>query len=54
MGSENSIDSTIHKKRNNNLQTILCIAEANAIPPRMWLHVIKAVPEVKTSRNSLV
>ncbi|XP_046426025.1 uncharacterized protein LOC124182594 isoform X1 [Neodiprion fabricii] len=46
MGAENPIDVTVHKKRNNNSQTILCIAEASAIPPRMWFHMIKAVPEV--------
>ncbi|XP_034941779.1 uncharacterized protein [Chelonus insularis] len=33
------------KKRNNNSHTILCITEASQLPPRMWLHVIQALPE---------
>ncbi|XP_063972769.1 uncharacterized protein LOC135160294 isoform X2 [Diachasmimorpha longicaudata] len=39
------MDVTTTKKRNNNSHTILCIAEANCIPPKMWLHMIQAMPE---------
>ncbi|CAD6235091.1 GSCOCG00007801001-RA-CDS [Cotesia congregata] len=38
-------DVTTTRKRNNNSQPILCIAEASHLPPRMWLHIIKALPE---------
>lgn len=44
---EHQPDLNSAKKRNNNSNTIICIAEANAIPPRIWLHLIEAVPEVK-------
>ena len=45
--TENPSDVTTAKKRNNNSHTIVCIAEANTIPTRMWLHMIEAVPEVR-------
>ncbi|KAH0561331.1 uncharacterized protein LOC123264905 [Cotesia glomerata] len=38
-------DVTTTRKRNNNSQPIICIAEASHLPPRMWLHIIKALPE---------
>ena len=38
--TENIMDHTTSRKRNNNAYTILCMAEAEAIPPRMWLHFI--------------
>lgn len=44
--TESPSDITIAKKRNNNSHTILCIAEINTIPTRMWLHMIEAFPEV--------
>lgn len=44
--TERQPDLNSAKKRNNNSHTIICIAEANAIPPRIWLHMIEAVPEV--------
>ncbi|KAG7203326.1 hypothetical protein KM043_010414 [Ampulex compressa] len=44
--TENQSDINTAKKRNNNSHTIMCIAEANTIPTRMWLHVIEAVPEL--------
>lgn len=34
------------KKRNNNSHTIICIAEVNTIPTRLWLHMIETVSEV--------
>lgn len=37
------------KKRNNNSHIIICIAEVNTVPTRLWLHMIETVPEV-TSR----
>ncbi|XP_020291091.1 uncharacterized protein LOC109858353 isoform X2 [Pseudomyrmex gracilis] len=43
--TEYHLDVNSTKKRNNNSHTIICIAEANAIPPRIWLHLIEAVPE---------
>ncbi|XP_012277776.1 uncharacterized protein LOC105698267 [Orussus abietinus] len=43
--TETVTDTVVTKKRNNNSHTILCIAEANVIPPRMWLHMIRAMPE---------
>ncbi|KAM0731755.1 hypothetical protein ACS0PU_001297 [Formica fusca] len=43
--TERQPDLNSAKKRNNNSHTIICIAEANAIPPRIWLHMIEAVPE---------
>ncbi|XP_015602233.1 uncharacterized protein LOC107271126 [Cephus cinctus] len=52
--TENYVDITVTKKRNNNCHTILCIAEANAIPPRMWLHMIQAVPEpIKSDKSHI-
>lgn len=45
--TEHQPDLNSAKKRNNNSHTIICIAEANAIPPRIWLHMIEAVPEVQ-------
>lgn len=45
--TENPSDITSAKKRNNNSHTIVCIAEANTIPTRMWLHMIEAFPEVQ-------
>lgn len=44
--TENPSDITSAKKRNNNSHTIVCIAEANTIPTRMWFHMIEAFPEV--------
>lgn len=50
--SENILDNTNNRKRNNNSHSILCIAETNlsiglpAIRPRMWMHMIKANPVV--------
>ncbi|XP_011642183.1 uncharacterized protein LOC105430357 [Pogonomyrmex barbatus] len=43
--TEHQPDINFTKKRNNNSHTIICIAEANTIPPRIWLHMIEAVPE---------
>lgn len=44
---QNGTDVTVTKKRNNNANNILCIAEAgDKIPPRMWFHVFKSHPEV--------
>ncbi|XP_043792904.1 uncharacterized protein LOC122715060 [Apis laboriosa] len=43
--TENPSDITNAKKRNNNSHTIVCIAEANTIPTRMWFHMIEAFPE---------
>jgi len=43
---EHQPDINSAKKRNNNSHTIICVAEANAIPPRIWLHMIEAIPEV--------
>ncbi|OAD56951.1 hypothetical protein WN48_02476 [Eufriesea mexicana] len=49
---ENPSDITSAKKRNNNSHTIVCIAEANTIPTRMWLHMIEAFPEpVKVDKS---
>lgn len=45
--TENPSDITTARKRNNNSHTIVCIAEANTIPTRMWLHMIEAFPEVQ-------
>lgn len=45
--TEHQPDLNSAKKRNNNSHTIICIAEASAIPPRIWLHMIEAVPEVQ-------
>ncbi|XP_048514099.1 uncharacterized protein LOC105683282 isoform X2 [Athalia rosae] len=45
MGPGSEMDATVHKRRNNNSHTILCIAETSGIPPRMWLHMIQAMPE---------
>lgn len=45
--TRNYIDTCTNKKRNNNSHTIVCMAEANTLPPRMWLHMIEAIPEVK-------
>ncbi|XP_012221348.1 uncharacterized protein [Linepithema humile] len=42
---ERQLDVNSAKKRNNNSHTIICIAEANGIPPRIWLHMIEAVSE---------
>ena len=39
-------NAPVPKKRNNNCHTILCIAEVDKIPPRMWIHIINAHPEV--------
>lgn len=44
--TETLIATPISRKRNNNSHTILCIAEASAIPPRMWMHVMQANPVV--------
>lgn len=44
--TENPSDITSAKKRNNNSHTIVCIAEANTIPTRMWFHMIETFPEV--------
>ncbi|XP_043273297.1 uncharacterized protein [Venturia canescens] len=51
--TENVPEISVSRKRNNNSHTILCIAEANALPPRMWLHMIRAVPATanKTQGN---
>lgn len=49
MAVDSITDVTITKKRNNNYHTIMCIAEATLIPPRMWLHMIKTMPEVNYS-----
>ncbi|KAK2583530.1 hypothetical protein KPH14_009486 [Odynerus spinipes] len=47
--TRNYIDTSTNRKRNNNSHTIVCIAEANTLPPRMWLHMIEAIPEpIKT------
>lgn len=43
--TKNPSDTSNAKKRNNNSNTIVCIAEANTIPTRMWLHMIEAFPE---------
>ncbi|XP_011308880.1 uncharacterized protein [Fopius arisanus] len=50
------VDVVMNKKRNNNSNTVLCIAEANCIPPKMWLHVIQAMPEPlpKTEKGKTV
>ena len=46
--TESPSDITTAKKRNNKSHTILCIAETNKIPTRMWLwlHMIEVFPEV--------
>ncbi|XP_012174007.1 uncharacterized protein LOC100648772 isoform X1 [Bombus terrestris] len=50
--TESPSDITTAKKRNNNSHTILCIAETNTIPTRMWLHMIEAFPEpVKVDKS---
>lgn len=45
-----TLNAPVYKKRNNNCHTILCIAEIDMkqlkIPPRMWMHIINANPEV--------
>lgn len=41
-----TISTPVRKKRNNNCRTILCIAECHNLPPRMWMHIINANPEV--------
>ena len=52
--TENFMDNTNFRKRNNNSHTILCIAETNftatlpATPPRMWLHMIQGNPMVNS------
>ncbi|KAL0104259.1 hypothetical protein PUN28_017171 [Cardiocondyla obscurior] len=38
------------KRRNNNSHTIICVIEANTIPPRIWLHMIEAIPEPKIDK----
>lgn len=43
---EYQLDVNSAKKRNNNSHTIICIAEASGVSPRIWLHMIEAVPEV--------
>ncbi|XP_011155469.1 uncharacterized protein LOC105192883 [Solenopsis invicta] len=43
--TEHQPDINSTKKRNNNSQTIICIAEAKTVPPRIWLHMIEAIPE---------
>lgn len=50
--TEYYLDVNSTKKRNNNSHTIICITETNAIPPRIWLHLIEAVPEVIFSCNN--
>ncbi|KAK0095432.1 hypothetical protein PV326_008397 [Microctonus aethiopoides] len=45
MATESTTDVLITKKRNNNFHSILCIAEASLVPPRMWLHMMKSMPE---------
>lgn len=44
--TERQPDINSAKKRNNNSHTMICVAEANTIPPRIWLHMIEAIPEV--------
>lgn len=44
--TERQPDMNSARKRNNNSHTIICIAEVNTIPTRIWLHMIEAVPEV--------
>lgn len=45
--TETLVNAPVSKKRNNNnCHTILCIAEVDMIPPRMWMHIIHANPEV--------
>lgn len=46
VSSVNSSSPGKGKKRNNNSHTVLCIAEVNEFPTRMWLHMIQALPEV--------
>ncbi|XP_011330205.1 uncharacterized protein LOC105275216 isoform X2 [Ooceraea biroi] len=43
--TERQPDVNSAKKRNNNSHTIICIVEANSIPPRVWLHMIQAIQE---------
>lgn len=46
--TEHQPDVNCARKRNNNSHTIICIAEVNTVPTRIWLHMIEAVPEVYT------
>ncbi|EFN82351.1 hypothetical protein EAI_01492 [Harpegnathos saltator] len=43
--TEHQVDINCARKRNNNSHIIICIAEVNTIPTRVWLHMIEAVPE---------
>lgn len=52
--TEHQPDLYSAKKRNNNSHTIICVAEANTIPPRIWLHMIEAMPEVIFQWNILI
>jgi len=44
--TERQPDVNSAKKRNNNAHTIICIVEANSIPPRVWLHMVHTLAEV--------
>lgn len=50
--TETQPDINSAKKRNNNSHTIICIAEANNIPPRIWLYMIQTTPEVRFQIDS--
>ena len=41
-----STSGTNKKRKNNNCHTILCMAEVDQVPPRMWMHIIQANPLV--------
>lgn len=47
-----AVSIPVVKKRNNNCRTILCIAECHNLPPKMWMHIINAIPEVKLNPHS--
>lgn len=46
--TQSLINTPVTKRRNNNnCHTILCMAEVEKIPPRMWIHIMNcANPEV--------
>lgn len=50
--TENGPDVAVSKKRNNNSHAILCIAEASAVPPRMWMHMIRGVPNMNKAQEN--
>ncbi|XP_044015359.1 uncharacterized protein LOC122857316 [Aphidius gifuensis] len=41
----------VKTKKRNNSPTILCIIEANNIPPKMWFHIMQTMPEQINHKN---